>query len=392
VSDKKQPSTIVRLTVLTVSRLFINTGLRMVYPFLPAFARGLGVPLPVVASLVSIRGFAGLVSPLFGPLSERFGRRKILALSMVLFSAGSLIVVIRPELWAFGITLSAVAVAKVIYDPAMQAYIGDTVPYEKRGRSLAITELSWAGAFFLGVPLVGFAIQEQSWWAPFVWLSVLGVFAAVALLRLLPKTDGRTGTVTNLRQTWRVISLQPVIWAAAVYIFLVMAANELILIVYGDWMETGFGLSITSLGLATAVIGGAEVTGEVTTAVAVDRIGKRPFVITSGIVTAVMYFLIPNVSVTLVAALISLFVLFFFFEMTVVGGIPIMTELVPWARGIVLSVILAAGGLGRAIGALVGPILWTQGDLQLLGLVSAITMSAATAIMAFWIHEASEKS
>ncbi len=391
-SDKKQPSTIVRLTVLTVSRLFINTGLRMVYPFLPAFARGLGVTLPVVASLVSIRGFAGLVSPLFGPLSERFGRRKILALSMVLFSAGSLIVVIWPELWAFGITLSAVAVVKVIYDPAMQAYIGDTVPYEKRGRSLAITELSWAGAFFLGVPLVGFAIQEQSWWAPFVWLSVLGVFAAVALLRLLPKTDGRTGTVTNLRQTWRVIGHQPVIWAAAVYIFLVMAANELILIVYGDWMETGFGLSITSLGLATAVIGGAEVTGEVTTAVAVDRIGKRPFVITSGIVTAVMYFLIPNVSVTLVAALISLFVLFFFFEMTVVGGIPIMTELVPWARGIVLSVILAAGWLGRAIGALVGPILWTRGDLQLLGLVSAITMSAATAIMAFWIHEASQKS
>jgi predicted MFS family arabinose efflux permease len=392
VSDEKKPNALVQLSVLTVSRLFVNTGLRMVYPFLPAFARGLGVSLPVLASFVSVRGFASLVSPLFGPLSERFGRRKILALAMVLFSGGCLIVFIWPELWAFVLTLAAVSVAKVIYDPAMQAYIGDTVPYEKRGRSLAITELSWAGAFFLGVPLVSFAIQEQSWQAPFFWLAILGIFAGVALFRLLPKVDGRFGTVTNLRESWHVIRQKPVIWAAAIYILLVMAANELILIVYGDWMETSFGLSITSLGLATAVIGGAEVTGEVMTAIAVDRIGKRPFVITTGIVTAVMYFLLPNVSVVLVAALISLFVLFFFFEMTVVGGIPIMTELVPWARSIVLSVILAAGGLGRAIGALVGPILWTQGDLQLLGLVSAITMGVATAILAIWIHEGREKA
>lgn len=391
-SDQKNPNPTVQLTVLTVSRLFINTGLRMVYPFLPAIARGLGVSLPVVASLVSVRGFAGLVSPLFGPLSERFGRRKILALSMVLFSAGSLIVVFWPELWAFGLTLSAIAVAKVIYDPAMQAYIGDTVPYEKRGRSIAITELSWAGAFILGVPLISFAIQEQSWLAPFVWLAVLGGFAAGALLRLLPKADGRTGAVTNLQETWRVIRHQPVIWAAAFYIFLVMGANELILIVYGDWMETGFGLSITNLGLATAVIGSAEVTGEVTTAIFVDRIGKRPFVITTGIVTAVMYFTIPIVSVTVIPALISLFVLFLFFEMTVVGGIPIMTELIPWARGIVLSVILAIGGLGRAFGALVGPILWSRGNLQLLGLVSTVMMIVATAILAIWIHEAKANS
>lgn len=391
-SDEKKPNAAVQLTVLTVSRLFVNTGLRMVYPFLPAFARGLGVPLPVVGSLVSVRWFAGLVSPLFGPLSERFGRRKILALSMVLFSLGCLIVVIRPELWAFGLTLSAISMAKVIYDPAMQAYIGDTIPYNKRGRSIAITELSWAGAFILGIPLVGFAIQEQSWLAPFLWLAALGVLAGVALFRLLAKVDGRSGAVTNLRESWHFIRQQPVIWAAATYILLVTAANELILIVYGDWMETSFGLSITSLGLATAVIGGAEVTGEVTTAIVVDRIGKRRFVITTGIVTAVMYFLLPNVSVVLAGALISLFALFLFFEMTVVGGIPIMTEIVPWARGIVLSVILAAGGLGRAIGALVGPILWTRGDLRLLGLVSAITMAVATTIMAFWIHEAKENS
>ncbi len=388
VSDTQQTRPSIQLAVLTTSRLFINTGLRMVYPFLPAFARGLGVPLSAVAGLVALRGFVGLLSPLFGPLSERYGRRHMLLLSMLLFSAGCLIVVIWPDLWAFGLALAVIAIAKVIYDPAMQAYIGDTVPYEKRGRSLAISELSWAGAFILGVPLIGFAIQEQGWRAPFALLAVLGVVAVTALGRLSPSADGRTGSTTSFRATWALIRQEPVIWAAAAYILLVTAANELLLVVYGDWMETSFALTLTSLGLATAVIGGAEVTGEIMTALAVDRIGKRPFVITTGLITAIMYLVVSVTNVTLTTTLVALFTLFFFFEMSVVGGVPLMTELVPSARGIVMSIVLAAGGLGRALGALLGPVIWSRGDMRLLGLVASFTMAIAVLILALWIREA----
>jgi predicted MFS family arabinose efflux permease len=371
-----------------MGRLFLSTGLRMVYPFLPAFSRGLGVSLAATSSLVSLRNFAGLLSPIFSPLSERFGRRPILALSMLLFSAGCVIVFIWPTFWAFGLTLAIIAIAKVIYDPAMQAYLGDTVVYEQRGKALAITELSWAGAFFISVPAVGFVIQRQGWPAPFLWLSLLGILAALVLRVALPALDHRSGKVTDLRSTARVIGREPVIWAAGAYILLVMAANELILIVYGDWMEVDFGLNLTSLGLATGVIGTAEVSGEILTGLAVDWLGKRPVIITTGLLTAFMYLAIPVLSVSLVAALAMLFALFLFFEMTVVGGVPLMTEIVPSARGVVMSVVLAAGGLGRALGALIGPALWLRGDFRLLGLTAATTMLVAVFILARWIREA----
>jgi predicted MFS family arabinose efflux permease len=86
--------------------------------------------------------------------------------------------------------------------------------------------------------------------------------------------------------------------------------------------------------------------------------------------------------------MVSLFILFLFFEMSVVGGIPLMTELVPEARGIVLSVVLAAAGLGRGLGASIGPLLWSRGDLRLNGLVSCIIMVAAVVILALWVREA----
>ena len=361
----------------------------MVYPFLPAFARGLGVPVAALAPLVSLRGFAALLSPVFGPVSERYGRRPILIISMLVFSAGCSIVVIWPAYWPFGITLAIIALSKVIYDPAMQAYIGDVVPYQRRGRVLAVTELSWAGAFFLGVPAVGFVIQQQGWTAPYVWLGFFGAAAALLLWRSLPgpAADQRSGSVTTLSETVKVIAGQRVIWAAAFYVFLIMAANELLLIIYGVWMEENFNLALTTLGLATSVIGIAELTGEILTGLTIDRIGKRRFLLMTGFISALMYLAVPFVSTTLTMTLLALFSLFVFFEMTAVGGVPLLTELVPTARGVVLSVALAAGGLGRAIGALLGPTIWDLGDIQAIGMTSAGMVLAALVILAIWVRE-----
>lgn len=360
----------------------------MVYPFLPAFARGLGVPLSTLAFLVSLRSAFGLLSPLFGPLSERYGRRPILALSMLLCAVGCAILLLRPTLWAFGVMLIVVATAKVIYDPAMQAYLGDTVPYQERGRALAITELSWAGAFFLGVPFLSWTIENHSWQTPFLLLALFSIASAGILWRALPASDGRHGAATNLRRAWRVIRKHRVIWAAAIYIFLVMVANELLLIVYGDWMESTFSLTLTALGLATAVIGAAEVSGELSTAAFIDRIGKRPFVIFTGSATAIMYAAMPFVSTSLAAALVTLFLLFLFFEMTVVGGVPLMTEIVPRARGVVMSVILATAGLGRSLGALLGPSIWINGGIKILLFTAAALMLIAVLLLALAVREA----
>jgi len=359
----------------------------MVYPFLPAFARGLGVPVAALAPLVSIRGFAGLLSPVFSPLSERYGRRPILALSLVLFALACAIVVIWPSYWPFGVTIGVIALAKVIYDPAMQAYIGDVVPYGQRGKAISITELSWAGAFLLAVPLVGLAIENQGWEMPFLWLALLGVGGAFVLWRVIPRADGRSGEVTNLRSTFDVIRKYPVIWATSLYIFMVMGANEVLLIVYGSWMESSFDLSLATLGLATAVIGAAEITGELVVGPAVDWIGKRPVIIVTGLLTGLTYFALPYVVSSLAVALAALFVLFLFFEMTVVGGVPLMTELVPTARGVVMSVVLAAGGLGRAIGALIGFTIWSRGGFQAVGIVAGTVMSISIVILYIWVKE-----
>lgn len=362
----------------------------MVYPFLPAISRGLGVPIEALAVLVSVRGFASILSPIFSPLSEKFGRRIILVASLILLCFGCIVLVLWPDYWIFGLSLVLIAIAKVVYDPAMQAYIGDTIAYKERGRLLAITEMSWAGSFLISVPIIGLVMERYGWKEPYKWLTILGLLAAYLLWRSIPEGDGRPGTASSLKTSWKIIRSTPVIWAAGFYIFLVMGANELLLIVYGEMMELKFALSLASLGLATAVIGGAEIGGEIITAIFVDRTGKRKFVIASCLVTCLMYGLIPFTSSILSTALISLFILFLFFEMSVVGSVPLMTELVPSARSLVMSIVLAMGGLGRGVGALIGPQIMDSGGFGWLGSVSALAMLLAIIILLKSIREAEE--
>ena len=377
----------VQLAILTICRLLLNIGLRITYPFLPAFARGLNVSLAEMARLVALRSLAGLLSPVFSPVAERFGRRTALLLAMLVFSLGSLVVVARPGYWPLGITLILIAVAKVIYDPAMQAYVGDVVPYAQRGRAIAITEFSWAGALLLGAPFMGWVIQKQGWSAPFAWLAAGGLVGIGLLWLLMPPGRVALAQANSLRRMIRVVRQYPIIWITAGYIFLIMAGNEVFLINYGNWIETSFKLSLTSLGLAAGVIGSAEISGEIVAGLAVDRFGKRPIIITTGLLASLFYLGLPYTSPSLPTALVTLFLLFFVLEITIVGGIPLFTELLPQARSVLLSFSLAAAGLGRVAGALLGPLVWNRLGLPGVGLTAALITLLGSFILIRYIKE-----
>lgn len=375
-----------QLLVLTLGRLLQSSALRLTYPFLPAFARGLGVPLQAVTQLVALRAFAAFLSPVLAPLAERFGRRLSLAGSLFLFGLALLLLLLWPTYWALAVALIGIGLTKVVYDLALQAYLGDTVPYEQRGVAMALSETSWAGAMLIGVPLAGLLIARQGWAAPFIWLGFLALPVAWLIWKQMPAGDGGF-TPVPLSALPQVLRRHRVIWFAALYLLLALGANEIFFIVYGGWMEEQFGLGLASLGLATAVLGGAEIVGELVAGVAVDRFGKRPVIITTGALTGLAYLLVPYTSRSLPLALLTLFFVFLVFEITVVGGVPLMTEVVPSARTVVLSVVLAAGSLGRMVGALAGPVLWQRTGMGGNMLVAGLVMWLAVLLLAGRVRE-----
>ncbi len=161
----------VQLVVATLARAVMNTAHRMVYALLPALSRGLGVPLEALTGLLSLRGALGMASPLFGGLPDRYGRRHAMLIGVAVFCAGVALVGVWPSYYAFAAYLILVVVAKFIFDPALQTYLGDRTPYARRGLVIAFTEIGWSGAALVGIPLAGLLIARAGWRAPFLPLE-----------------------------------------------------------------------------------------------------------------------------------------------------------------------------------------------------------------------------
>ena len=84
-SETNQPSiSLKRLLTLTIGiRLIVDTGVRMLYPFLPVISRGLGISLVAAGSLMTIRTAVGLMAPWGGIAIEKFGVKRVILVGRV---------------------------------------------------------------------------------------------------------------------------------------------------------------------------------------------------------------------------------------------------------------------------------------------------------------------
>lgn len=348
-----------QILAFSVSRMVLNTGYRLVYPFLPALARGLGVDLQTMALAITARSLLGFFTPLFGGLADTRGRRWVMLAGLVLFAAGFVLVPVGGLFAVFLLGLLISMAGKLLFDPAMQAYLGDRVTYQRRGLALATTELGWSMAGLVGLPLVALSMDRSGWQAPFLWLAGLGMASFVAI-RILVPSDSQSGraATSSLASLKFVVRHVPALAGLSVGILASMA-NEIVNIVYGVWMEGAFGLQLTALGAAAAVIGLAELSGEGFVAGLSDRLGKKRLV-AGGIAASVATSLaLPLLGLNPASATVGLFLFYLTFEIVIVASIPLMTELVPSARATTMASNVAGLSLGRAAGALLGPTLYT---------------------------------
>jgi predicted MFS family arabinose efflux permease len=358
------------LTVFLI-RTTLNTSSHIIYPFLPSIARGLGISLTAAGRLVTLRIVAGMGAPFLGPLADRHDRRHMMEIALWLFTLASLLLAGIGTLAAAAIAFTLYGVARALYNPAVHAYMGDAVPYHERGRAIGVIELSWSSPWLLGVPASGFLIERFGWRAPWAILIVLGLLGVWLTHAGLPPTprpatceSGKPFLASTIA-TWRNLLRRRSVIVLLLTTLLFTMAIEIPFIVYGAWLEATFGLDLSTLGLASTIVGLAAGVAEFGTTMITDRLGKRRSALVGLFGRTASLVMLPWLSrLGLAAALTS------------VALMPLVTELVPDARASLFSLNITAVSLGRAMGAFVGGWLWQWQNIALnvdLGAVCALT-------------------
>jgi predicted MFS family arabinose efflux permease len=384
---KKNSQTPLRLHIafFTFIRMVSSTAFRMVYPFLPVFRDALGVPLEQLTGAIGARSLvAAIVGPFFASLGDRRGRRTGMLIGMGLFMAGCAVVVFLPTFLGFVIALVLTLVGKVTFDPSMQAYIGDRVPYQRRSLAIAVTEISWSGAFILGIPVVGWFIARFGWLSPFPLLGLMVLACVIVMLLTIPRDQPHKVKPQNLAANLKLIANSPAARAGLLFTLFSCMANEVIGLIFGVWLEASFGLQLAALGLAAAVLGIAELSGESLVAVLTDRLGKRRSIILGTLVNCLAVIALPFTKGSLPAAMVALFFFYISFEFTIVSSIPLLTEVLPSARATMMSGFFTLASIGRAVSSWITPLLYAQGFAT--NVAAAIALNLVAVLMLSGLH------
>jgi predicted MFS family arabinose efflux permease len=252
--------------------------------------------------------------------------------------------------------------------------------------AIAVTEMGWSLASLIGLPIVGLIIAESGWAAAFPWIAALALGSALGLYWVLPADGRELSSRVRLSDGLRVVFRHRIALAALTVGLLITTANEVVNIVFGAWLEQAFALQVVALGAASIVIGSAELLGEGFVAGVTDRLGKLRSVTLGILLNSAAAVALPVLGRTLPGAAVGLFLFYLTFEFTLVSAIPLMTELVPSARATVMASNISAHALGRALGALLGPALFTLG-IGVNGLAAAALNLIALALLVRYVRE-----
>lgn len=170
---------------------------------------GFGIIAPVVPELITeltgeglsaaaIYGgwlmfvFAGMqfwFAPVMGNLSDRFGRRPVLLVSLIALGLDYLLMGLAPTLaWLFVGRVLAGAFAAT--HATANAYVADVSPPEKRAQAFGMIGAVWGVGFTVG-PMIGGVLGEYGARVPFFAAAILAFANALYGLIVLPETLAR---------------------------------------------------------------------------------------------------------------------------------------------------------------------------------------------------------
>jgi predicted MFS family arabinose efflux permease len=229
----------------------------------------------------------------YGPLADRFGKVRIVSVAMIFFSAGTAACGLPPSLPAIVALRFLTGVVAAAVFPLTLAYIGDTVPYERRQGAVALLATSSAAAAAFSTAVGGLIAAVVSWRLVFpVFGLVAGLVTTVLLL--LRRAEIRLPLPTprpRPRDTFGAALRAPRMLPLLILVCLEGAIYNGPFTYLGGFLHDRFALGALVIGLLLAVAGVSQLGIARVLARLARRLGERRLVLTGGALMGAAYLL-----------------------------------------------------------------------------------------------------
>ncbi|MVN85788.1 MFS transporter [Deinococcus sp. HMF7620] len=290
------------LIFILLTALIDIIGIGLIIPVLPGLVKELAGSEAAGAQSIGWLTAAYAVmqfvfAPILGSLSDRFGRRPILLLSLAGMALDYVLLILAPNLWwlLLGRVLAGVTGASLT---VANAYIADVSPPESRAKNFGLLGATFGVGFILGPALGGF-LGEYGLRVPFMVAAGLTALNLLYGLFVLPESLPPSARAQGFQKR----NFNPLLPLGALIEYPVLRSLTLALVVLGlaaqvifstwvlytegvlRWSPGQNGVALAFFGLLTAAVQGGLI------GPFIARFGERRTIMT-GVIASILEFLV----------------------------------------------------------------------------------------------------
>lgn len=366
------------LLILAIIAFFVGLDSMLVSPLIPKILETTKSPVEKGGYLISAYAlFYGLTAPLFGPISDRAGRRLMILMGMFLFSIGTFLTGISNDFETILIFRAVTGIAGAMVMPSIFALVGDQFPDRARGKAMGIVMGAMIGSTVIGVPIGAF-ITEVTYWQMTFWL-VGGLAFLVLLLTWtkLPHTPASTQRSDSMIKTYflpfkTAFTNSSVLFALFTTFLWTIGLHGMFSYI-GVFYHEVFHLDVGGIGMVIFVAGLASVIGNILGGKWGDKMGKKKVIYFASFSAALF---VLSFSLLTGNLLFSVFLHVLWSGSIGVGQsslTALVSQLSPRIRGTVMSLNSSVMYLGMTIASSSASFLLADFTFFSLGVLSAVS-------------------
>lgn len=243
---------------LMIGMLINTTGMGMIWPFLTIYLRQtLNIPLSTVTALLTLDSLMSIVATFIaGPISDRFGRKGVMVLSLGMMGAVYVVMSAATQLWLFAVLMGLRGLFVPLYRIGADAMVADMIQDHQRADAYSLLRTVNNIGVAVGPSLGGF-VAAASYTAAFIGASSCLLFFSLFVLFTMKETlapDQRTGSKSGNRDLgYGHILRDKTFLLVILSLTMVGMGSSLVFVLIGVYGKENFAISESQIGFLMAV-------------------------------------------------------------------------------------------------------------------------------------------
>ncbi|SYW14262.1 MFS transporter [Oenococcus oeni] len=353
----------------------------IISPLLPAIENDFSISISSAALSITIYALCyALGSPIFGPLGDRFNRKSLLKIGILVFLVGSFLCALANNINLFYIFRAIAGLGAALTLPNIWATIGAYFSGKRLNTVMGIVMSGLSLSIAVGVPLGTTLSQISDWHMAFWGSGSITLIAFAVLLKVVPSMPIVNTNASAYFDSFKHLAQSPRAIHALLINFIWMFGFYSVYTFLGTFIAQTFHLNTGQTGYVFIAYGFSNFVASFFGGWVTTRLGAKKSVILNGLLSVVFVLGLSILQQKLIFTILFLILLALVQGFGVTALTTYIVNIVPKNRSTVMSFNSSFLYLGLTFGSMIGGFIYPLYGFTGVGICAAIALALAVVL------------